>query len=156
MTVPQRCSIVNVGADDLPRLRAFYSARLGWTEVPDSSDDWVGYLAGGVLFALWRREALAAESASSDGVRPAKGAIFNLATGVDSAAEVDTVCSRWAAAGAVVVAEPFDQPWGGRSAYLTDPEGNVWEIAWAPGASFGERGEVVSYGGSDRPLVEGG
>jgi hypothetical protein len=40
------------------------------------------------------------------------------------------------AAGATVLKEPTDADWGGRSAYVADPEGNLWEIAWVPGATF--------------------
>ena len=39
-------------------------------------------------------------------------------------------------------------PWGGRSGYVADPEGNRWEIAWAPGLMFDERGAVLGFGGS--------
>jgi catechol 2,3-dioxygenase-like lactoylglutathione lyase family enzyme len=35
---------------------------------------------------------------------------------------------------------------GGRSGYFADPEDKRWEIAWAPGAIFDERGAVVSFG----------
>ena len=57
-----------------------------------------------------------------------------------------------AAAGQVadgtVLAEPVDRDWGGRSAYIADPEGNRWEIAWAPGARFDGRGALTGIGGS--------
>jgi len=33
-----------------------------------------------------------------------------------------------------------------RSGYIADPEGNRWEIAWAPGAAFDERGALTSFG----------
>jgi uncharacterized glyoxalase superfamily protein PhnB len=50
------------------------------------------------------------------------------------------------AAGATPVAEPVDREWGGRSAYIADPEGNRWEIAWAPSAGLDERGALTSFG----------
>ena len=28
----------------------------------------------------------------------------------------------------------------------SDPEGNVWEVAWAPGAVFGPLGELMGFG----------
>ena len=46
-------------------------------------------------------------------------------------------------AGATVLAEPVDRDWGGCSAYFADPEGNTWEIAWLPGATFDERGALI-------------
>jgi uncharacterized glyoxalase superfamily protein PhnB len=48
-------------------------------------------------------------------------------------------------AGARAVAEPRDREWGGRSGYIADPEQNRWEIAWAPGAMFDERGAIIDF-----------
>jgi len=39
--------------------------------------------------------------------------------------------------------------WGGRSGYIADPEGNRWEIAWAPGLALDERGAVLRFGSSE-------
>ena len=51
---------------------------------------------------------------------------------VDSADEVDRLTERMRAAGARVTKEPVDAEFfTGRSAYLRDPEGNYFEIAWA-------------------------
>ena len=50
------------------------------------------------------------------------------------------------AAGARKVGQIVDRPWGGRSGYVADPEGNRWEVAWAPGVVFDERGAVVALG----------
>ena len=46
-------------------------------------------------------------------------------------------------AGATVLAEPVKRDWGGVSAYFADPEGNAWEIAWLPGATFDDRGALI-------------
>lgn len=52
--------------------------------------------------------------------------------GNDSAAEVDRLTEKMRAAGARVTKEPVDAEFfTGRSAYLSDPEGNYVEIAWA-------------------------
>jgi len=34
------------------------------------------------------------------------------------------------AASATPIAAATDRPWGGRSAFVADPEGNRWEITW--------------------------
>jgi uncharacterized protein len=47
------------------------------------------------------------------------------------------------AAGARSVAPPQDREWGGRSGYVSDPEDNRWEIAWAPGFQLTETGAVA-------------
>jgi uncharacterized glyoxalase superfamily protein PhnB len=41
------------------------------------------------------------------------------------AQNVDTALARLAAAGAPIVAEPEDQPWGERVARTCDPDGNL-------------------------------
>ncbi|MEU5785410.1 VOC family protein [Micromonospora lupini] len=143
--VPPRLSVVTLGARDMGLLRSFYRG-LGWPELPTSDDGWSAFLLGGVLLALFPLPELAAEAAS-DVPEPAGGwSGVTLACNVDSRAEVDTAFAAAVAAGATVVAEPTDRPWGGRSGYLADPEGNRWEIAWAGTAVFDERGALVSFG----------
>ncbi|MFF5180461.1 VOC family protein [Micromonospora sp. NPDC000316] len=143
--LPSRLSVVTVGTRDVGRLRSFYRS-LGWPESPGSDDSWSAFLLGGVLFALFPLSELAAEAAP--GVPgPAGGwSGVTLACNVDSRAEVDTAFAAAVAAGATVVAEPTDRSWGGRSAYIADPEGNRWEIAWAGTARFDERGALLSFG----------
>lgn len=47
--------------------------------------------------------------------------------------EVDAVVDQMRAAGAVVTKAPEDAAFfEGRSACVSDPEGNFWEVAWAP------------------------
>ncbi len=43
--------------------------------------------------------------------------------------DVDAHCRRARAAGAKVLLEPADQPWGDRMYCLTDPEGQFWMFA---------------------------
>jgi uncharacterized glyoxalase superfamily protein PhnB len=47
------------------------------------------------------------------------------------------------AAGATPVADATDRSWGGRSAFIADPEGNRWEITWSPRATFDARRAAV-------------
>lgn len=141
----QRLSFVTLGVRDLSRLRAFYSGALGWSELPGADEHWVAYLVGGVILSLYPSDALAEEAGTADTASAVqKGELFTLGCNVESREQVDVVFSEWLRAGAVVGAAPTDRPWGGRSGYVFDPEGNVWEIAWAPGLRFGDRGEVVA------------
>ena len=54
----QRISLVTLGVRDLGRARAFYEG-LGWRAGAGPDDDVVFFQAGGVVVALWGREALA-------------------------------------------------------------------------------------------------
>ena len=68
---------------------------------------------------------------------------MTLALNVEEKAQVDEVIAEVRAAGGRIVKEPIDADWGGRSAYFSDPEGNLWEVAWMPGSSFDERGGLI-------------
>lgn len=144
-TLPPRLSVVTLGARDIHSLRSFYRA-LGWPEQQAGDDEWAGFLLGGVLLALYPLRDLAAEAAPG-AADPAGGwSGVTLACNVDSRDDVDTAFATAVTAGATVVAEPTDRSWGGRSAYIADPEGNRWEIAWARSAVFDQRGALVSFG----------
>ncbi|KID28556.1 hypothetical protein JD82_03450 [Prauserella rugosa] len=137
--VPQRMSVVTLAAGNVAELRDFYKA-LGWEELPSGSDDWVGFLVGGVVLALYPRAALSEETGAG-----MYGGGFTLAVNVDSPEQVDAAYEAALAMGAGAVAEPQPRRWGGRSAYFADPEGNRWEIAYNERVTFGERGEVVAF-----------
>ena len=139
--VPPRLTVVTLSTQDLPVLRRFYLG-LGWHEVDGSHDGWAAFVLGGVVLALFPQEALDEEAPST---ATGSGG-FTLAMNVDHKADVDSTFSAAVQAGARPVAQPQDRSWGGRSAYVADPEGNRWEIAWAPGLVLGERGEVLTFG----------
>lgn len=144
--VPARLSVVTLAVESVPALRRFYG-QLGWEELPNSSDGWAAFLLGGVVLALYPEQVLAGE-AVSDGEEVSTGSWrgATLAVNVDGREDVDAAYATALRAGGRAVAEPQERPWGGRSAYFADPEGNRWEIAYAAGAEFGARGEVVRFG----------
>ena len=52
----------------------------------------------------------------------------------ESPDDVDALIDRVRAAGGRVTKDPIAAEYfEGRSAYFADPEGNYWEVAWAPG-----------------------
>jgi catechol 2,3-dioxygenase-like lactoylglutathione lyase family enzyme len=141
--MPARLSIVTLGARDMSTLRPFYRA-LGWPELPIGDDTWTGFLLGGVLLALFPMGDLTAEAAPGDPDATGWSGV-TLACAVDARDEVDTTFAAVVAAGATPVAAATDRPWGGRSAFVADPEGNRWEITWSPQATFDARGALLSW-----------
>lgn len=143
--VPQRVSLVTISAIDLPVLRAFYKG-LGWEETETSSDQYAVFKTAGVLLSLFPADELAKEanihiSKSEKGFRP--GATLSI--NVDKREEVDSTIKEIRKAGARILREPSDAFWGGRIAYFSDPENNLWEVAWNPTAIFDERGAMLSF-----------
>jgi uncharacterized protein len=54
---------------------------------------------------------------------------------VERAEQVEEAIEAARAAGATIVREPHTADWGGRTAYFTDPEDNLWEVAYVPADS---------------------
>jgi catechol 2,3-dioxygenase-like lactoylglutathione lyase family enzyme len=142
--IPARLSIVTLGARDIGGLRSFYRA-LGWQELPNGDETWTAFLLGGVLLALFPLHDLTAEAAPGS-PEPAGWSGVTLACTVDTRDEVETAFAAAVAAGATPVNGGTDRPWGGRSAFIADPEGNRWEITWGPAAAYDARGALISWG----------
>jgi predicted lactoylglutathione lyase len=128
-TSPPLANLITLGARDLPALRNFYRA-LGWPQITDDGD-FAAFELRGIVLALFPLEKLAGDGNTDPD--PGTGGIrFTIGVMVDSADEVDRLTEQMRAAGARVTKEPVDAEFfTGRSAYLSDPEGNYFEIAWA-------------------------
>jgi predicted lactoylglutathione lyase len=138
----QRLSLVTLGVRDLAASRAFYK-RLGWKESPPSNDHVAFFQCGGLVFALWGRDALA-EDAGAKG--PGKGfANVSLAQNVRSKEDVDATLSEAKKAGATILEPGAEAFWGGYTGYFADPDGFAWEVAWNPGF------EILPDGGIKLP-----
>lgn len=122
-------NLITLGARDLPSLRNFYRA-LGWPQIMDDGE-FVAFELRGIVLALFPLDQLARDG-NTDPEPSAGGIRFTIGIMVDTAEEVDRLTEQMHAAGARVTKEPVDaQFFTGRSAYLCDPEGNYFEIAWA-------------------------
>lgn len=135
----QRVSLITLGVADTGRARDFYRA-LGW-EGSSPDGDVVFYEAGGVVFSLWGRDDLAADSAIADDNGGWGG--ITLAVNVGSDAEVDAVIAEARVAGATIAREPDKTFYGGYAGVFHDLDGHAWEIAHNPGFGLDDDGAVV-------------
>jgi catechol 2,3-dioxygenase-like lactoylglutathione lyase family enzyme len=135
--VEQRLSLVTLGVADLAAARRFYEA-LGWSSA-GPGEGVVFFQSGGMVVALWSREALAEDSGVVDG--GGWGGV-TLAHNVRSAAEVDATIDEARAAGARIAREPAETFWGGYSGVFVDPDGHPWEVAHNPGWTLADDGSV--------------
>jgi lactoylglutathione lyase len=111
-----------VFARDLPAMRRFYSDTMGFELVRELGPSWIEYRVGAAILALTQR------GLRFNDPSPAPGALsLQLAFRV-GVAEVDQCAAALKAAGVVIVSEPTDQPWGHRTVFFRDPDGNVLEI----------------------------
>ncbi|MGP3786851.1 VOC family protein [Paenibacillus sp. 1A_MP2] len=107
--VPQRVSLVTIGAMNLPKLRSFYQ-KLGWSETAISSDQYSVFETTGVLLSLYPIRELEKDTgmtfSASGGL---KGTL--LAINVDKAEDVDDTIGKIREAGGNVIREPYDAAW---------------------------------------------
>ena len=142
--VMQRISLLTIGAFEVPILRSFYKS-LGWEETEFSSDNYAVFKTAGVILSIFPMEELA-KDANIDIThdrRQFRGVTF--AINLDKPEDVDYAIEEIRKAGGRILREPSDAFWGGRTAYFSDPENNLWEVAWNPTAIFDERGAMVSF-----------
>ncbi|MCW2926420.1 MAG: Lactoylglutathione lyase [Thermoleophilia bacterium] len=134
----QRISLLTLGVSDLPRAVAFYES-LGWTVGNDWRAQDVAFFQGvGMVFGLWARDELAADSGTSV---QAPGSV-TLALNLGSPAEVDSVLAEAAAAGAHIHRSGAATEWGGYSGVFHDPDGHPWEVAHNPFWRIGADGST--------------
>lgn len=132
MSIPQRVSFVTLGSRSVERLRRFYKG-WGWVENDGGSNEYASFTAGSVRLALYPMERLVEEAAPGEPLPDAtRWSGVTLAVNFDSSSAVDRAVEDAVAAGAMLVQAGRHRDWGGYSAYVADPEGTRWELAWAP------------------------
>jgi catechol 2,3-dioxygenase-like lactoylglutathione lyase family enzyme len=141
--IPQRVSLITIGARDFTLLRDFYN-RLGWSEIEYGYATYAVFKTVGVLLSLYPYEELAKDAGVeiSEANDNFNGVTFAIC--VDEREQVDSAIEMVRQAGGKIIREPSDAFWGGRTSYFADPENNLWELAWNPDAKFDDRGATLS------------
>lgn len=138
----QRVSMIMTGAQDIPKLRAFYEGGLGWAPWGPSSDASVLYKVGHSVLVFLPAAYLAQER----GEALAEGSRTSLAVFVESKAEVDAIFQRALDAGASSTSGVRDRDGGLYTGYFADPEGNSWEVVWSPHMPLDAEGALTLPG----------
>lgn len=113
---------------DMGTMIRFYRDILGF-EIQESEDTSNVFLRkDDTLFLLYGRSDF--EQMTSRKYEYLKGlnGHFEIALYVDTFEEVDAAYDRVVSLGATPVLEPTTEPWGQRTCYIADPEGNLIEI----------------------------
>ena len=113
---------------DMAVMIRFYRDVLGF-EIKENADTTNVYLEkDGTLFLLYRRTDFEKMVNRGFEYLSTVNGHFEIALGVENFAAVDAAFRRVVAKGAVPVMEPTTEPWGQRTCYVADPEGNLIEI----------------------------
>ena len=114
--------------DDMAKMIRFYRDVLGFEIKEDEATSNVYLIKDGTLFLLYGRNDF--EKMTSRKYEYLKGVNghFEIALYVDTFEEVDKEYKRVIQQGASPILEPTTEPWGQRTCYIADPEGNLIEI----------------------------
>lgn len=114
--------------NDMATMLRFYRDVLGF-EIKESEDAANVYLIkDGTLFMLYERKNFERMTNRKYEYINGFNGHFEIALYVDTFEEVDKRFADVVSKGATSVLEPTTEPWGQRTCYIADPEGNLIEI----------------------------
>ena len=138
-----RISIITLGVSDLGRSYRFYHEGL---ELPTSRSPESGIIffqTGGVCLALYPLDKLAEDVSPNQSSERGLFSGITLAHNTKSRDEVDAILSLAEKAGGRIEKPAQDVSWGGYSGYFSDPDGYLWEIAYADFWKFNADGSLI-------------
>lgn len=113
---------------DMPVIVRFYRDVLGFEITEDENTTNVFLKKDGTLFLLYGRKDIEKMTSSKFNYANSISGHFEIALGVKNYAAVDSTFAEVTKKGAQPVMPPTTEPWGQRTCYIADPEGNLIEI----------------------------
>ena len=122
-----KIALITILTDDAPRLVAFYRDVLGFA-IEHPADDYNEFVSEGVRFSVCARTVMADATAHPSFREPTRGQSFELAFPLPTREDVDRAYQEITAKGATPICPPATMPWGQRTAFFADPDGNIHEL----------------------------
>ena len=119
---------IGLFVNDMPTMVRFYRDVLGFEITEGENAVNVYLIKNGTLFMLYERKNFEKMTNRKYEYLNGFNGHFEIALYVDTFAEVDKEYAKAVAKGAQSVLEPTMEPWGQRTCYIADPEGNLIEI----------------------------
>ena len=126
--MPMRLDGYGLFVKDMAAMIRFYRDVVGFEIKEDENTENVYLLKDGTLFLLYGRNDFEKLTGKKFSYLNGVNAHSEMALYVDTYAEVDLQYQNAIAHGAASILEPTTEPWGQRTCFLADPEGNVIEI----------------------------
>jgi len=141
-----RVSIITLGVEDLERSYRFYKDGLGLPTTKTPGDGIIFFQTSGVCLALYPFDKLLEDIDPEATGKPGSAASkygITIAHNTKTKDEVDAHLKQAEKAGGKIVKPARDVFWGGYSGYFSDPDGYLWEIAYADLWQFNPDGSLV-------------
>lgn len=113
---------------DMETMVRFYRDVLGFEIKEDEDASNVYLVKDGTLFLLYRRSDFEKMTNKTFGYADGINGHYEIALSVDHFELVDLHFKEVVSKGATPILEPTTEPWGQRTCYIADPEGNLIEI----------------------------
>jgi uncharacterized glyoxalase superfamily protein PhnB len=136
--LPARIGLITLACRDVERMARLFRD-LGWPETPESDANHRTFqCTNGVVIGLYAARRYEPELGPPlDGFRG-----FTLCVNLSSFDECKQAYETLKAVdGVELLEEPAEAFWGGGFSWR-DPEGNIWDVAWAKDATLDDRGGV--------------
>lgn len=114
--------------NDMAAMIRFYRDVLGFEIIEDEDTANVYLVKDGTLFLLYGRNDFEKMTGRKFEYLKGFNGHFEIALYVDTFEMVDEAYNKAIVNGAASVLEPTTEPWGQRTCYIADPEGNLIEI----------------------------
>ena len=113
---------------DMATMIRFYRDVLNFEIQEDENASNVYLVKDGTLFLLYRRTDFEKMTNRTFAYANNINGHYEIALSVDNYEAVDLTFKEVVSKGAIPVLEPTTEPWGQRTCYISDPEGNLIEI----------------------------
>ena len=146
MAMEPRISVVTLGVSDLPRSFHFYKDGLGFPTRMTPDGGIVLFATSGTRLFLYPYGKLAHDVSpkfSPDDHDRAEFPGFTFGHCTRKKEDVDAILTQAERAGGKIIKPAQVASWGGYSGYFADPDGYLWEVAYADQWKFNLDGSVV-------------
>ena len=121
--------LIGLFVSDLKMMVAFYRDVVGLEIDWNGEGPYAEFKHDGIRFAMFERKELPALLRQTPYYPQGLNGTFELALNVGAPDNVDKTFIDMVAKGAKPIYDPRNEPWNMRSAMITDPDGNMIEIA---------------------------
>lgn len=113
---------------DLEAMKSFFVKVLGFEILLEVEGSYIEFKHEGVRFALSTHKVMHEATRHESYQQAKRGQVLELAFRCETVEELDQSFGTIVEKGAILITPPSDMPWGQRTAFFADPDGNIHEL----------------------------